>query len=90
VGARDRIWKVRSVRLVAPDDAAYLSAMAEQALAHRRYGPREETTATYRVSGRIEAAVRVWLAARVPLLSERVVAAEVLYREARGYESVYL
>jgi hypothetical protein len=90
MGARDSIHRIRSVELVPTDDAAYLAAMAEQALAHRRYGPREEQSATYRVSGRIEAAVRAWLGERVPLLAQRVIAAEVLYRDARRYESLYL
>ena len=87
---REPFHKVRSVRLVALDDAGYLAAMAEQALAHRRYGPREETSATYQVSGRVEMAVRGWLAARVPLIEERVVAAEVLYQGSRTYEKLYL
>ncbi len=87
---REPFHRVRSVRLVPLDDEGYLAAMAEQALAHRRYGPREETSATYRVSGRVETAVRGWLAARVPLLQERVLAAEVLYRGSRSYETLYL
>jgi len=90
VSARDAIHKVRSVRLVRPDDAAYLAAMADQALAHRRYGAREETTATYRASGRVEEAVRTWLATRVPLLPERILSAEVLYRDARTYQPLFL
>jgi len=87
---RDPIRKIRSVRLVPVDDPGYLAAMSEQALAHRHYGPKEEQAATYRVSGSIEAAVRAWLAERIPLLPERVVAAEVLYREARSYEPLFL
>ncbi len=90
MSARDAVRKVRSVRLVPPDDPAYLSAMAEQALAHRRYGAREETTATYRASGRVEEAVRSWLGARVPLMRERILAAEVLYRDGRTYEPLFL
>jgi hypothetical protein len=86
----ESIHRIRSVRLVSPDDAAYVAAMAEQALAHRRYGPKGEQSATYRVSGRVESAVRGWLAARVPLLAERIIAAEVLYRDARRYEPLYL
>ena len=87
---RETIQKVRSVRLVSPDDPAYVSAMAEQALAHRRFGPKEEQTATYRVSGRVELAVRSWLAERVPVLEERVVAADVLFRGARSYSPLFL
>ena len=87
---REPYHKVRSVRLVAPDDAGYLAAMAAQALAHRHFGPREETTATYRISGRVELAVRSWLGERVSLLPERVVAAEVLYSGSRSYETLYL
>ena len=87
---RGPIHKVRSVRLVPPDDPAYLAEMADQALAHRRYGPREEQTATYRVSGPVELAVRGWLAERVPLLEQRIIAAEVLFRDARSYESLFL
>jgi len=90
VSARDTIQKVRSVRLVTPDDPAYLSAMSEQALAHRRFGPREEQTATYRISGRVERAVRDWLGARVALLEERILAADVLFRDARSYEPLFL
>jgi hypothetical protein len=90
VSVRDAIHKVRSVRLVRPDDPAYLAAMAEQALAHRRFGPKEEQTATYRVSGRIELAVRAWLRQRVPLLEERIVAADVLFRDARSYAPLFL
>lgn len=90
VSVPDAVQKVRSVRLVLPDDPAYLSAMAEQALAHRRFGPKEEQTATYRVSSRIELAVRAWLGERVPLLEERIVAAEVLFRDARSYEPLFL
>jgi len=86
----DGVHKVRSVRLVRPDDPGYLSAMAEQALAHRRFGPKEEQTATYRVSGRIELAVRGWLGERVELLEERILAAEVLFRDARSYEPLFL
>jgi hypothetical protein len=81
---------VRSVRLVLPDDPAYLAEMADQALAHRRFGPREEQTATYRASGPIELAVRGWLAARVPLLDQRIIAADVLFRDARSYESLFV
>lgn len=87
---REPFHRVRSVCLVPLDNAGYLAAMAEQALAHRRYGPREETSATYRVSSRVETAVRGWLAARVPLLQERVLKAEVLYRGSRSYETLYL
>ncbi len=90
MSSRDAIHKVRSVRLVMPDDAAYLAAMSEQALAHRRYGAREETTATYRASGRVEEAVRTWLGSRVPLLPERILAAEVLYRDARTYQPLFV
>jgi hypothetical protein len=90
VSARDVIHKVRSVRLVATDDPGYLAAMSEQALAHRRYGPKEEQSATYRVSARVEEAVRAWLAAHVTLLPERVLAADVLYQGARAYARVYL
>ena len=87
---RETIHKVRSVRLVSPDDPAYFSAMAEQALAHRRFGPKEEQTATYRVSGRVELAVRGWLAERVPMLEKRVVAADVLFRGGRSYSPLFL
>ena len=90
MSARETIHKVRSVRLVLPDDPAYVSAMAEQALAHRRFGPKEEQTATYRVSGRVEQAVRGWLAERVPMLEERVVAADVLFHGARSYSPLFL
>lgn len=90
MSSRDAVHKVRSVRLVAPDDPAYLAAMADQALAHRRYGAREETTATYRASGRVEDAVRTWLGSRVPLLGERILSAEVLYRDARTYQPLFL
>ena len=90
MSVRETIHKVRSVRLVPPDDPDYLAAMAEQALAHRRFGPKEEQTATYRVSGRVETAVRAWLAERVSLLPERVVAAEVLFRDARSYTPLFL
>ena len=86
----DPIQKVRSVRLVPLDDPGYAEAMSEQALAHRHYGPREEQAATYRVSGSVEEAVRAWLAARTTLQPERVLAAEVLYRGARTYESLFL
>jgi hypothetical protein len=90
VSARDAIHKVRSVELVRLDDPGYLSSMSEQALAHRHYGPKEEQTATYRASALVEEAVRSWLGARVSLLPDRVLSAEVLYRDARAYESVYL
>jgi len=90
VTGREAIHKVRSVRMVAPEYPAYLAAMAEQALAHRRFGPKEEQTATYRVSGRIELGVRGWLAARVPLLEQRVIAADVLYRDERSYVPLFL
>ncbi len=90
MSGREAIQKVRSVRLVPPDDPDYVAAMAEQALAHRRYGPREEQTATYHVSGRIEQAARDWLSLRVPLLRERIVAADVLFRDARGYVPLFV
>lgn len=90
MSARGPVHKVRSVRLVLPDDAAYLAAMAEQALAHRRFGPKEEQTATYRASGAVELAVRGWLAERMPLMEQRIIAADVLYRDARSYEPVFL
>ena len=90
MSARDTIQKVRSVRLVTPEDPTYLSTMSEQALAHRRFGPREEQTATYRISGRVERAVRDWLGARVTLLEERILAADVLFRDARSYEPLFL
>jgi hypothetical protein len=90
VSARDVIRKVRDVRLVPPDDPAYLAAMAEQALAHRRFGPKEEQSATYRASGRVESAVRQWLGERVELLAERVLAADVLYEDERSYRPLYL
>ncbi len=88
--ARDANHKVRSVRLVPTDDPGYLAAMAEQALAHRHYGPKEDQSATYRVSGRVEEAARAWLAERVTLLPGRVIVADVLHRDARAYERVYL
>ncbi|HET7677479.1 MAG TPA: hypothetical protein VFK38_06465 [Candidatus Limnocylindrales bacterium] len=88
--ADGRIAKVRSVRLVPVDDPAYLAAMAEQALAHRRFGPKEEQSAGYRVSGRIEEVVRTWLGRQSRLLPERIVAAEVLRSGARAYEPLYL
>jgi len=90
VSARDVIRKVRDVRLVRPDDPAYVAAMAEQALAHRRFGPKEEQSATYRASGRVESAVRRWLGERVELLAERVLIAEVLYEDERSYRPLYL
>jgi hypothetical protein len=78
------------VQLLAPDDPAYLAAMAEQALAHRRFGPKDVQSATYRVSGRVEMAVRGWLAERVPILPERVIGAQVLYRGERSYTALFL
>lgn len=78
------------MRLVPPDDPAYVAAMADQALAHRRFGPKEEQTATYRISGGIERGVRAWLAERVPMMDERIVAADVLYRDSRAYEPLFL
>ncbi|MGC8634791.1 MAG: hypothetical protein ACP5VP_09020 [Candidatus Limnocylindrales bacterium] len=87
---RETIQRVRSVRLVAPDDPDYLAAMAEQALAHRRFGPKDVQSATYRVSGRVEMAVRGWLAERVPILAERVIGAQVLYRGERSYTTLFL
>jgi hypothetical protein len=90
VSAREAIHRVRAIQLVGTDDPGYLSAMADQALAHRHYGPKEDQSATYHVSGRVEAAARAWLSARVPLLPERVIAADVLYRDARAYERLYL
>ena len=90
MSAREAIHRVRAIQLVGIDDPGYLSAMADQALAHRHYGPKEEQSATYHVSGRVEAAARAWLSAHVPLLPERVIAADVLYRDARAYERLYL
>ena len=90
MSARETIHKMRSVRLVPPDDPAYLAAMAEQALAHRHFGPKEAQTATYRVSSRVELAVRGWLAERVPLLEQRIIAADVLFRDARSYVPLFL
>ncbi len=87
---RETIHKVRSVRLVPPDDPAYLAAMGEQALAHRRFGPKELQTATYHVSGRVEMAVRGWLGLRVPLLDERIIAADVLFRDERSYVPLFV
>ena len=87
---RESIHKIRSVRLVPPDDPGYLAAMAEQALAHRRFGPREEQTATYHASGRVEAAVRAWLSLRVPLLEQRIIAADVLFRDERSYVPLFV
>jgi hypothetical protein len=90
VSAREAIHRVRAIQLVGTDDPGYLSAMADQALAHRHYGPKEDQSATYHVSGRVESAARAWLSARVPLLPERVIAADVLYRDARAYERLSL
>src|SRR3989304_5266850 len=67
--------KVRWVGLVRPDDPEYLAAMSAQALAHRPLG---------------EAAVRAWLGARLPLLEERVVVADLLPHGKRAYERRYL
>jgi hypothetical protein len=64
--------------------------MAAQALAHRRTGPKQEPGVIYRASSRAETAVRAWLAERVPLLTERVVAADVLLEGRREYERLYL
>jgi hypothetical protein len=73
------------VRLVRPDDPDYLAAMREQALRHRRPGPRQEPGPIHRASSRAELAVRRWLGERVPLLEERVIAARV---EADGAEVI--
>jgi hypothetical protein len=82
--------KVRRVDLVPPDDPGYLSAMSEAAQAHRRIGPRQDPGHIYRASSGVEAAVRDWLAARVPLLPERVIDADLLIDGRRSYERRYI
>ena len=77
--------KVRRVDLVRVDDPAYLEEMSRQAAAHRRLGPRQDPGDLYRASGLVEAALRAWLAARLPLLEERVIDAEILPAGERAY-----
>jgi hypothetical protein len=77
--------KVRRVGLVRVDDPVYVEEMSRQAAAHRRLGPRQDPGDLYRASGHVEGAVRSWLAARLPLLEERVVDADVLPAGERAY-----
>jgi hypothetical protein len=77
--------KVRRVDLVRVDDPDYVEEMSRQAAAHRRLGPRHDPGDLYRASGHVEGAVRSWLAARLPLLAERVVDADVLPAGERAY-----
>ena len=78
--------KVRRVALVGADDPAYLEEMSRQAAAHRRLGPRQDPGDLYRASAVVETAVRAWLAARLPLLDERVIDVELLPAGERAYE----
>jgi hypothetical protein len=82
--------KIRRVDLVRPDDPGYLAAMSDAAQAHRRIGPRQDPGHIYRASGGVETAVRDWLAARVPLLPERVIDADLLLDGRRSYERRYI
>lgn len=82
--------KVRWVGLVRADDPEYLAAMSAQALAHRRLGPRQDPGDVYRASSLAEAAVRAWLGARLALLEERVLVADLLPLGRRSYERRYL
>ena len=82
--------KIRWVGLVRPDDPEYLAAMSAQALAHRHLGPRQDPGEIYRASSLAETAVRAWLGARLPLLEERVVVADLLPHGKRAYERRYL
>jgi hypothetical protein len=77
--------KVRRVGLVPVDDPVYVEEMSRQAAAHRRLGPRQDPGDLYRASGQVEEAVRSWLGARLPLLEERVVDAELLPGGERAY-----
>ncbi len=77
--------KVRRVALVRVDEPAYVEEMSRQAAAHRRLGPRQDPGDLYRASAVVETAVRAWLAARLPLLEERVIDAEVLPDGERAY-----
>ena len=77
--------KVRRVALVRVDDPAYVEEMSRQAAAHRRLGPRQDPGDLYRASAVVETAVRAWLAARLPLLEERVIDADVLPDGERAY-----
>src|SRR3972149_5019474 len=81
--------KIRWVGLVRPDDPEYLAAMSAQALAHRRIGPRQDPGEIYRASSLAETAVRAWLGARLPLLEERVVVADLLPHGKRAHERPY-
>jgi len=82
--------KVRWVGLVRPDDPEYVAAMSAQALAHRRLGPRQDPGEIYRASSLAETAVRAWLGARLLLLEERVLVADLLPHGQRAYERRYL
>src|SRR3990172_8153216 len=82
--------KVRWVGLVRTDDPEYRAAMSAQALAHRHLGQRQDPGEIYRASSLAETAVRAWLGARLPLLEERVVVADLLPHGKRAYERRYL
>jgi hypothetical protein len=77
--------KVRRVELVRVDDPAYLEEMSRQAAAHRRLGARQDPGDLYRASSLVETAVRAWLAARLPLLAERVIDTDLLPPGERAY-----
>jgi hypothetical protein len=82
--------RVRRVALVRVDDPAYVEAMSQAAADHRRLGPRQDPGDLYRASHHVEAAVRGWLGARLPLLDERVIDAELLPVGGRSYERRFI